>query len=621
MMNDENRRDSRWWLARGADIHPIICRIMRRLHEEQEPRRKQLLLARDLFGNFPALGLEPGEAVRPRSIDYERLGLNIIRAVATTAHANSVQGPPPRAAFITTDGDYDLRRRAKGMQKFCAGTIAQTKFDRIARRVKLQSAVFGDGLVKVYDAWGKPVVERRFPWEVIVDDQDAHYDNPRSMYERKRSDKTCLAERFPRHRRAIMEANAPENIGGAMTLADSVEVYEAWHLPSGPDAGDGKHVIVINGATLLEEDWNDEFPFARLQWSDPLAGYWADGVAAELAGLQLELNMLLAKSRLCLHLIANPRVLAEAGSIVKSHVNNQIGSIVEYRRGSRPPIFDIARAVAPELYDQMDRIWSKAFQLSGVNELAVNAQIPAGFKSGRAQLVFANQQSQRFADWEKGGQELYLDVSRLLVRVMRRLAEDDPDVEVVYHDARRKRIERIPWRSIDLDESSYLMTIQAMSSLPNDPAGRAEILDQWLSAGVIDMPTYRRQVEAPDMEMENALESAPHDLIEEGLERMVYGEDGDDYQLHPEGYFPLELCMKMGLAYLLRAQLDGVAEEQLTKLRLFLDETKDLMDAAQSASAGPPPGMPPGPPPPDAPMPPDPGAGAPPPPMPAEQAA
>ena len=68
-------------------------------------------------------------------------------------------------------------------------------------------------------------------------------------------------------------------------------VIESWHLPSGPDAGDGRHVITIPDVVLYSGEWEyDFFPFARLPYNRPLVGYWSRGLAESIEGVSFRLR-------------------------------------------------------------------------------------------------------------------------------------------------------------------------------------------------------------------------------------------------------------------------------------------------------------------------------------------
>jgi hypothetical protein len=586
----EATAQTRWWLADVEDMPSRLTGVVRQIYQRGGQRQMNLLRAARLFGDMPSLGLSPRAFAMPTVSAYGRLSLNVIRALATTARADLVGGPAPTPWFVTSGADYELQKRAEGMTKFNRGVFYQTGFDATARRVALHSALFGDGLVKVFARDGKPVIEHVFPWEVHVEEADGFYGAPRSLYQTKWVDRSVLQGRFPEHSQAIEDAKSIDidPTGGMLfvqrdDLADQVLVVEAWHLPSASDADDGRHVIAIDGATLHHEEWTEEsFPFVRFSWTEPLAGYWACGIADEVAGLQYEINLTIEKIRQALALCAVPRVFVEKGSkVATAQLNNDLGAIVQYV--GRPPVFDVARAVSPELVQHLDRLYAKAFELTGVSQLNASSMKPAGLSSGRALRVYADLQSKRFVAWGQAYQDFYVEVARQVVRLMRRLAEDDPQVEVVYHDSKRKRIERIRWEDVNLDDESYILQAYPVSSLPNTPAGRLAAVDDMLNAGMIAPATAKRLAQMPDLESEMSLEDAPRDLLEQAFELMLT----EGVYISPEPFYDLNLAMRLGSLHYQRARLAGVPDERLDLVRRFLVAVQQMLTPPPPPPAAP----------------------------------
>jgi hypothetical protein len=588
----------RWWTAK-RDVPGRLTNVMRQIAQRHGGRQMNLRRAARLFGDMPALGLSPREFSQTGNGTFGRLSLNCVRALVCTARADLVQGPAPRPWFVTSGADYDLQKRAEGCTKFTSGVFYQTGFDATARKTALHSANFGDGVVKVFARNNRPCIETVFPWELHVEEADAFYGSPRSLYQTKWVDRSVLKARFPKEANAIEDAKGLDiDASGILMmtqrdpLADQVMVIEAWHLPSGPDEHDGRHVIAVDGAVLHDEEWEEEsFPFVRFSWSEPLAGYWSQGIADEVFGIQYEINLTIEKIRQALALCAVPRIFVEKGSkVATSQLNNDLGSIISYV--GRPPIFDVAHAVSPELVQHLERLWGKAFQITGVSEMNASSMKPAGLNSGRALRVYADLQSKRFVAWGQAYQDFYVEVARQVVRLMRRIAQDDPEVEVVYHDPKRRRIERIKWSDVHLDEDSYILQAYPVSSLPSTPAGRLAAVDDMLNSGLIDPATAKRLAQVPDLEAEMNLEDAPRDLLEQAFERMI----GEGKYVAPEPFYDLALAMKVGALHYQRATMQGVPEERLELLRRFLVATQQLL--TPPAPPAPPPGA-------DAPMPPD----------------
>lgn len=608
-------KNYRWWESPPADVHRDVCSTTKTVYDNDEERRLRLERAYRLFTDNTLegrLGPNYGRSVGARQ---GALSFNMVRVLVQTAQAKLVQQPPPRPWFVTDGADWQTQQRAKGLSKFTAGTMYRTGFDAKARRVALLSALFGQGGLKFYEHRGEPCVEGVYPWEVLVDERDGYNPDvpPQSLYQVSWIDRDVLKARFPR---APAEVFAPKlapdeppaptyepmdegdwlaaldeagdaDLGedwGHDTTTDQVCVIEAWHLASGPEAGDGRHVICTDACTLLDEAWTDDsFPFVWFQWTDQVCGYWSPGIADEIWALQYELNLTTDRFRKMLHNAAVTRVYIEqTGKVTPNPMTNEAVAIYYYRPGGRPPVIDAPGAVPPTVREYMDYLWMRGFQIIGESELAASAMKPAGLDSGKALRTYADLTGGRRAAWGRNWQDFYFKSSQQLVALMRRIAKRKPSVDVVYVAPGGRQMERIPWRDVHLDEQSYVLQAFPVSSLPSTPAGRIQQLDEWLNGGVIDPATYRRLLDMPDLEAENDLQGAPRDLLEQIFDQMLYGKG---VYVAPEPFFPLALGIQLGTLHLLRGILQGAPRERLDLLRRFLVEAERMQAEMQAPPA------------------------------------
>ena len=105
---------------------------------------------------------------------------------------------------------------------------------------------------------------------------------------------------------------------------------------------------------------------------------------------------------------------------------------------------------------------------------------------------------------------------------MRRAAESNPKLDVVYSDRERRRVERIKWADVSLEEDSYLVQVYPVNAAATTPAGRLAQLDEWMALGY-DPKDYRRIAGYPDLEAEVNLESAVRKELDRVLSEMLYG--------------------------------------------------------------------------------------------------
>lgn len=595
----------RWWTE--EDPASKVFASLSGLDRQHVWRRSSLLQAYRFYGDTPIKGFGPGGNVRVDT-SVPPLSYNIIRSVTDTVHAETVQSRP-RPMFLTSGGTWEERERAKQLTKFNEGCFYQAGGDAVTSAACRDAVLFGDGLVKVFEDDGEVCIERVLPGEVYVDAYDAREGKPRSLYQVKHVDRSVLLARYPEHRDLVLGATDDADWIRSWSLVDTdsdlVAVVEAWHLPSGKKVKDGRHVIALSSGALLDEDWEDQtFPFAHLSWASPVIGFWTTGAAEQLAGLQYEINTLLEKIREHQENFGSGYLLCADGSDPHGALSDEIGRVVTFKpMAGPPPVAVMPQVVSRDTYEQLDRYYAKAFELFGVSQLAAQAQKPAGLDSGKALRTYADIQSKRFLAFGRAWEQFHMDIAKLVIACARRIAADDPTFAVVYRDS--STAERIEWSKVDLDEQDYVLKVYPVSALGNTPAGRLASLQDLFATQIIDQKTFARLSEFPDLESAMDLDSAPHEVIEKILGRMV---STGKYQA-PEPFFDLADAKTTGVKAYNRAVLEDVPEDRLDLLREWIQSCDELLNAAAPpppppAVEGPmppdalPPGLPPGPTPP-----------------------
>jgi hypothetical protein len=363
------------------------------------------------------------------------------------------------------------------------------------------ACIFGKGFVKVYAEGKRVKCERVFPWEILIDDAEAMYGEPRQLIQRKFIDRQVLLESFgdtDARRKAILNAQTAgsEEIGRDR-LAEQIEVLEGWHLPSAKGAKDGRHVIAIEGCAFIDEEWTrDAFPFATYTLEDPVAGYWGTGMAKRLQGIQFEINRILDKIQKSMHYFGVPRIiLPSGGGVPKSHLNNDFGVILTVNGGmENAPVVVAPQTVHPELFQHLERLERRAYEEVGVSQLSAHGEKPAGLNSGIAIREVSDIESDRFVIASRRFEEFHIDVVRRGlddVREIRGFTVDVPD--------RNEKIE-IRWKDVDLDDSAFVLQCFPASLLPQTPAGRLERVQELFGAGFVDQDTALELLDVPDLE-------------------------------------------------------------------------------------------------------------------------
>lgn len=578
-----------WWNQSQDDAVAAITATLAVLERAQSARATQLQIAARLYGNQPMMGLSGLSQTKlqnQQSAYKERLTFNLVQS-ATDAITAKIAKNKPKPFYLTSGGDYKMQRKAKKLNQFCDGIFYENSAYDLGVQAFRDGCRDGDGVVHVFSQNGRVRYERVHAGELWVDEIEAFYGKPRSMHRVKTVDRGVLMAAFGR-KQAIKDAQrAKPTTEVNQSTSDLVAVRESWHLPSGPDARDGRHMITIADAVLLDEEWSrDHFPFARFRWSPRAYGFWSQGLAEQLQSTQMELNKLMYVVQRSLHLGGTFKIFAEHSSKVAiEHLTNDLGLVIKYH--GTPPQYVLPGVVQPEVFQQIETLIRRGYELAGVSQLSAAAKKPEGLNSGKALREFNDIESDRFQVIGREYERFFLDLARLSVETAK---EIDAEVRGGFSVSvpGKKFLSTIKWDDIDLEDDQFTLQAYPVSSLPQEPAGRMQTVQEWVQAGWITPRQGRRLMDFPDLEMAEGLANAAEEYLCSILDRIV-----DDGEITvPEPLDDLKLAREMALEYYQRGKLQELEPERLELLRTFLSQIQAIEE--QAAPPTPPMGAAPG---------------------------
>ena len=583
--------DVRWW--REDDPFEAIWAALTTVVSEDQNRRSQILHYLRLYGNREVLNLMGSTHITPGAFWNERnyLRYNVVKSVIDTV-ASRIGKNRPKAAFLTSGGDFTQQRTARNLEKYVEGSFYETDIYDKGSHCFRDACIMGPGILKFFekktrDGGWKVWNERVFPWELLVDYADGRDGHPTQMFHVKHIDTNVIYEMFAD---SDKWKNKKEDLRNVIELAQQADwegididslvdqklCVESWHLPSGPDAKDGRHVISLSSAVLFEEEWDEDwFPFAVFQWSRPTIGYWGTGIAKDINGIQIEINRLLDKIQKSYHLFANPWVAVQVGSkVLKSHITNGVGRILEYQ--GQPPQVVTHQPIHPQVISYLQQLKTDALRQTGVSEMAAQGKKPADLESGAALREYNDIEDTRHAGPAQQYERFYMDSAKTIVRMSQRMHKQGKTPEVMAHYKRRSRkwVDVLKWSDINIDESGYVMQIFPTSLLPSTPAGRTATVQEWLRSGLVDKVTAMHLLELPDLEQVQTLEVTSYNIVLDQMESIL--EDGEF--IHPEPYQDLLLALKLSQTTYLQAKMDKAPDDKLEMVRLYIEACKRLID-------------------------------------------
>lgn len=613
MKTEGNARcqDTQWWLQEGPanDAASKLTTVVRHIRDRAVWRREADVFHAKLYAGGPgAAGIEPHEAGVTYGWEPSKLPRNVCRQGVDTLQAK-VAKHRPLPQCLTSRGKWAEQKRARKQTQYLEGVFHQTRFFEKHSPMGVRDAgIFGRGIVKIFDEGDFARVERVLPTELLVDDWDARYGDPRSIYQVRTLDVGVCIAKYGRKREGETEEDAKkrrEAIYDSATASkddewdwisaiDStvlrVRIVEAYHLcddevahahikPSKHECTGRRVIAILDGVELENEAWEEDcFPYAILNFCEPLAGFWGSGMVEQLTGWQLAINEQFERVQEGHHMLGGGMILAPLGSdCVPSAFNNGPVPIIEHNPG-KPPQFVTPAPVHPAVYQRERDMPVDALGEVGLSQQSVQSVKQPGVEAAIAIQTLDDIESERHIIFGRAYESWCLTIARLFIRCAIRIAKRSGDMAVGV--PMKGGILDLKWSDVSLND--FQLRVFPTSLLPQQLGARLEKLKMLFEAQLIDRQTFLQQLDAPDLAAELDLETADRVNIDEKLEAI---RDADEDELDevaarcmPSQYQNFRWAQKRAQQVLNKAESDGCPEANLDAIREFIDECQVLID-------------------------------------------
>jgi len=569
---------TRWW--EEDDKAGAIASTVRNIHENQTYRKRANVRHIRLYQDRNVLGTGIDTYSRISATSDFKLLYNVCQSMTDTL-TSKITKNKPKTVFLTDEGDWSLQEKAKKRTKFISGAFYELNLYKIATTVFRDACVFDAGLLHLWQDGQKLCAERVFPGEIFIDDLDAVHGNPRSFFRRKPVHKEELIEQFPEHKNKIIAANELEmRMTGNKLVSEHVEVFEAWYLASGDDESDSKglHVICTENETLLEEEYTKSYaPFLPFKFSEPVLGFWGQGLVEQLEGIQHEISKTALDIQRSFHMF-KPKYFVERGAkIVKSHLNNELAGITEYT-GTPPQVYSPGN-LGGERLQYLQFLMQTAYEIAGVSQLSAGSKKPAGLNSGKALLEYHDIETERFAQVAIAWEDFFLEASRRILDLAEDLDNElEGGLEVVTSDS--KSAEKIKFSDIKGREDGFVMKIFPTNFLPDTPAGKYQAAANLINDGFIPQEEAANLLDYPDINAVTSYLNAPMQRLKLIVEMAL----NKGKAIRPDPFIKAELAFRVLPLAITRAENANAPQERIQILRDFLVELQKNMDKAQAAA-------------------------------------
>ena len=574
------------------------------LYTANEWRRNEYYLHTRLYGIQGRASMIPSSTAADLDIQYGLSGITttsnltqpIIKEVVDAITA-VVCASPIKSMFMTDGGDWSLRATAQKLNKFVSGVRQAQKAEQKTESAFKEMAVCGNTILKAVPSGTHIKLERVFPWEILVEDQDALYGTPSVWYQMRTISRHAAKEMFEGESESDTDwiDYLPNTTVYHEYISDQtyqtagfVTIYEAWKLPECEDE-EGMHVICLEGGPPIVEVWEDARPpFAVGHFETPFSGIWSAGVAKTLLPLQLEMTRLMRKNYDSMRKFGVPQVfLPNNSNIDPEEMSNTCGQI--YKVTGDLPNVVVHPSLLREYVEARDMYRRHAFDFYGLNSQLATGTKPAGINSGAAYREYIDHNNTRLAGYSRQLEQFSIDVDRAIIDCARRMHQIGVDPIATSQDG--KFVKTIRWSEISLDDSQYTITPWPVNALGSTPAARKESVMELIQAQMLPKEAALSLLDFPDLGAFTASTLAPYRYFEKMVDLALY--DGTEPD-PPDGY-SMQYIQQYGKAIVLQAikqgQVDGAPEDRLDLLRQWLDQV-DTIEQMQAEAAAPAPTVP-----------------------------
>lgn len=598
---DDRRADLRWW--KSDEPFQSVWALQSRLRTYTGARRAQALYYACLYDDAELAAMVQGSDAIDNGVP-QTMTVNVVRRQVDTYTAKITKNRPLPMA-LTTGGNATQRRRAEAITKFGEGVLDQVDF-WATRELRIRdAAIFGSGFARNYRIGRKLFHTRMMPGEVIVDPRDAYYGKPRVVMLRHHIDRLVLAEQHPEFEEQIMTAASRLDDGDMWTTSfnddssDVVVVLEAIHLPSGDvdfgsdDKTDGAYVKCISNATLEHSEYRRPgFPLSKNDFQKPIAGYFGEGMVRQLAGLQYEINSVGLRMQEQGFMTGSYVWAQEGSGISVDTLDNGAMSVI--RSLSKPEFFAPA-PWHPQFMDYYESLLSKRPQdITGISGFATHAEIPPGLAGGSGLAIrnYKDTDTENLIPQGREDERDVVDTMWQLFDLMEEIHEeakgsDDKKykVRVEKRSDGRSALQDMDYAKVRMDRDDFTLRTFPTSYLASTPSDRWQQVSDMADKGLFSQDEVLTLLDFPDIKEVLNLRNSPRRVVERIVEKLLDPDFNDS--IVPESAMNLDICVSIGtLAYLEAKWIDGVGEDETSRLLEFVIKAKNLRDTGDPMAAG-----------------------------------
>ena len=540
--DDDGARESdtaqgaRWWLLEGEALSSAAWGWIDRLKSRHRRQSMMDALWEAVYKDTP-IGTPLDNAIGVATMRTQQSRQNIVMSMVDTLRAR-IGKRRPMPVISADDAGPSEKLFAKRASRVLRRKMGKPDVERMSPMCARDGLIRGTGVAKAVRVGGDVQFERVPRRELFVDPAESQYGTPRVMAQVKRVDRGVLAAMFPDRAEDIRRAPRAERdewrVLDETSDADLVEVAELWHLPSGPEAEDGRHAMVVRGLLpLLSCEWErPRFPFAFFQFNEALDGFWGTGLVEHAAPIQQEVNSMLKDMGEGISLGMQLKVFVTRGSnIEKNHLRARNPAVIEH--DGAEPHYVAPLPFNPAVLQYLQWRIQQAYEMAGISQSAASSKNPLGSNaSGKALDTMYDLESDRFSHVELQYAMFRVDLGQALLDEARDIYED----ETIEDECKATWIRELDWSRVDIDDGSFTLNLEPINFLPDSRSGKLAQVKEMAEAGLLQTPMQTAALfDEPDIARANRYTLGPYRMLERWCELLA------DVDVPLESLMPNEL--------------------------------------------------------------------------------
>lgn len=455
-----------------------------------------------------------------------RMAYNVVKLCTDSLTGKLIQGNS-RVSMLVNEGSWKDSRKARKIEAAIEAEWRRAKFYQEAARVATDAINVGTGWLKMYIADdGKCIdVERVYPNEVFVDEQEAAFGKPTKLYQMRYMTKDSLVALYPDKAEIIMKAATaqPPRFGWALYSPGMVEVCEGWALPVGNRKG--RHVIGMTSGELLDEEWDEcFFPLIPFRAADMPFGWYGQGYVEQVMGAQIALSRLINIMEMGAKLgIAPYWVVPEGSGINIKHLNNTPGHIVETT--GEAPQWVTNPPFHPEAVQYASMLEGFITQFYGMSSMETTGQSPVDRLDSKPALrAFEDMSQTRHTMLLDRWEAFTVDCAERTIMLAGQIAKAQGSYPVMTAKTWQNGMS-LDWSDLSLKKDAYVIQPAPANFLSNTVAGRLQNITDIQSTGLVSQAQAQKMLKgAPDVDALLNEATASEEDIDRLIEQFIDGE-------------------------------------------------------------------------------------------------